>query len=188
MILISDILDFNKIEAGKLELSEVPVNIEEFVKKVISQFEGQVKLRDCILRQTIDERLDMELFTDETRLYQILSNLLSNAIKFTDEGSISLEVKKLFRSSTKATIQFIVKDTGIGIPKEKHREIFESFTQADVNTTRKYGGTGLGLAIIKKLISMFNSELILGKRRGKRKHILFYTGVKNQRRPEIVYQ
>ncbi|MBC7829240.1 MAG: response regulator [Chitinophagaceae bacterium] len=167
MLLISDILDFNKIEAGKLELSEVPVNIKEFVRKVISQFENQVNGKGLQFKKEIDDRLDLELFTDETRLYQILSNLLSNAIKFTNQGSISLEVKKLFSSSTKATIQFIVKDTGIGIPKDKHKEIFDSFTQADVNTTRKYGGTGLGLAIIKKLISMFNSELILESEEGK---------------------
>ena len=167
MLLINDILDFNKIEAGKLELSEVPVNMLEFVRKVISQFEGQITVKGLQFKKDIDDRLDMELFTDETRLYQILSNLLSNAIKFTNQGSISFEVKKLLRSSTKATIQFVVKDSGIGIPKSKHKEIFESFTQADIDTTRKYGGTGLGLAIIKKLIAMFNSELFLESEEGK---------------------
>lgn len=167
MLLISDILDFNKIEAGKLELSEEPVNMQEFVKKVISQFEGQIAVKGLQFNKHIDQRLDLELFTDETRLYQILSNLLSNAIKFTSQGSISFEVKKVFSTSTKATVQFIVRDTGIGIPKEKHKEIFESFTQADINTTRKYGGTGLGLAIIKKLIAMFNSELFLESEEGK---------------------
>jgi PAS domain S-box-containing protein len=167
MLLINDILDFNKIEAGKLELSEVPVNMLEFVRKVISQFEGQITIKGLQFKKDIDDRLDMELFTDETRLYQILSNLLSNAIKFTSQGSISFEVKKLLRSSTKATIQFVVKDSGIGIPKSKHKEIFESFTQADIDTTRKYGGTGLGLAIIKKLIAMFNSELFLESEEGK---------------------
>ena len=167
MLLISDILDFNKIEAGKLELSEVPVNMLQFTRKVVSQFEGQITVKGLQFNKEIDERLDLELFTDETRLYQILSNLLSNAIKFTNEGSISLEAKKLFASSTKATIQFIVRDSGIGIPKAKHKEIFDSFTQADVDTTRKYGGTGLGLAIIKKLIAMFNSELVLESEEGK---------------------
>jgi CheY-like chemotaxis protein len=137
------------------------------VQKVISQFDGQIKTKGLSFKTEIDERLDAEFFTDETRLYQILSNLLSNAMKFTEQGGISLEVKKLFSSSTKATIQFVVKDTGIGIPKDKHREIFDSFTQADVNTTRKYGGTGLGLAIIKKLISLFNSELVLESEEGK---------------------
>lgn len=167
MLLISDILDYNKIEAGKLELSEVPINMKEFILKVSSQFEGQITGKGLGFKTEIDERLDTEFFTDETRLYQILSNLLSNAMKFTEHGSISLEVKKLFSSSTKATMQFIVTDTGIGIPKGKHKEIFDSFTQADINTTRKYGGTGLGLAIIKKLIALFNTELILESEEGK---------------------
>jgi PAS domain S-box-containing protein len=167
MLLISDILDYNKIEAGKLELFQAPVNIKEFGQKVISQFDSQVAAKGLVFKTEIDQRLDTEFFTDETRLYQILSNLLSNAIKFTENGSVDFEVKKLFSSSTKASIQFIVRDTGIGIPKIKHKEIFDSFTQADIDTTRKYGGTGLGLAIIKNLISMFNTELILESEEGK---------------------
>lgn len=167
MLLISDILDYNKIEAGKLQLHESPVNMKEFVEKVCSQFRGQINAKGVDFETTIDERLHTEFLTDETRLYQILSNLLSNAMKFTEYGKISLEAKQLYSSSTKATIQFTIKDTGIGIPKNKHKEIFESFTQADINTTRKYGGTGLGLAIIKKLISMFNTELILESDEGK---------------------
>ena len=161
MTLISDILDYNKIEAGKLELAEESLNLKTFVQNVISQFEGQVSAKGLDFQTFIDERVDTEFLTDETRLYQVLSNLLSNAIKFTEQGIISLEVKKIFATSSKASVQFLVKDSGIGIPKSKHKEIFESFTQADVNTTRRYGGTGLGLAIIKKLIGMFNSELVL---------------------------
>jgi PAS domain S-box-containing protein len=187
MLLISDILDFNKIEAGKLELSEVPVNMLEFVNKVISQFEGQITIKGLQFKKEVDNRLDMELFTDETRLYQILSNLLSNAIKFTNQGNITLEVKKLFSSSTKATIQFIVRDSGIGIPKDKHKEIFDFFTQADINTTRKYGGTGLGLAIIKKLIAMFNSELVLESEEGKGSMFYFTLELKiNENRKSFI--
>ncbi|MGM3062935.1 ATP-binding protein, partial [Bacillus cereus group sp. BC318] len=88
----------------------------------------------------IDQRLDLEVMADETRLNQILSNLLSNAIKFTSQGSITIAARQVMASSTRSTIQFIVRDTGIGIPKAKHKEIFETFTQADVDTTRKYGG------------------------------------------------
>jgi signal transduction histidine kinase/CheY-like chemotaxis protein len=166
MMLINDILDYNKIDAGKLELAEAPVNMKEFMQKVASQFASQVKAKDLIFKTDIDERLDLELITDETRLNQVLSNLLSNAIKFTHEGTITLAVRKLFASSAKATIQFIVMDTGIGIPKNKHKEIFDSFTQADVNTTRKYGGTGLGLAITKKIVNKFNSDLLLESEEG----------------------
>ena len=167
MMLINDILDYNKIEAGKLELADSPVNIKQFMQNVASQFAGLVKAKGLEFKTDIDERLDMEFTTDETRLNQVLSNLLSNAIKFTHSGSITMAVRKLFSSSTQATLQFIVMDTGIGIPKNKHKEIFESFTQADVNTTRKYGGTGLGLAITKRIVNKFNSDLLLESEEGK---------------------
>jgi signal transduction histidine kinase/CheY-like chemotaxis protein len=167
MMLINDILDYNKIEAGKLELAESPLNIKEFVQNVASQFAGQIKTKGLEFKTDIDDRLDMEFVTDETRLNQVLSNLLSNAIKFTHTGAITLAVRKLFSSSTQATLQFIVMDTGIGIAKNKHKEIFESFTQADVNTTRKYGGTGLGLAITKRIVNKFNSDLLLESEEGK---------------------
>ncbi|AEW01502.1 multi-sensor hybrid histidine kinase [Niastella koreensis GR20-10] len=161
MMLINDILDYNKMEAGKVELADVPVNIKEFMQKLAGQFSPQIKLKGLEFKIDIDDRLDLEFYTDETRLNQVLSNLLANALKFTHEGTITMAVRKLFSSSTKSTLQFIVMDTGIGIPKNKHKEIFDSFTQADVNTTRKYGGTGLGLAITKRIVNMFNSDLLL---------------------------
>ncbi len=167
MMLINDILDYNKIEAGKLELEKAPVNIKELVSKIAAQFSPQISAKGLFFYSEIDETLDMEVITDPTRLNQVLSNLLSNAMKFTREGSVCLIVKRLFASSTKATIQFMVVDTGIGIPKEKQNEIFASFTQADVDTTRKYGGTGLGLSISRELVSMFNSELQLESSAGK---------------------
>jgi PAS domain S-box-containing protein len=167
LMLINDILDYNKMEAGKVELADVPVNIKEFMHKVASQFSPQVKAKSLEFKIDIDDRLDMELYTDETRLNQVLGNLLSNAIKFTHEGTITMAVRKLFSSSAKSTLQFIVMDTGIGIPKNKHKEIFDSFTQADVNTTRKYGGTGLGLSITKRIVNMFNSDLLLESEEGK---------------------
>jgi PAS domain S-box-containing protein len=167
MMLINDILDYNKIEAGKLELAEAPVNMKELMQKIASQFAGQIKAKGLHFKIDIDDRLDMEFITDETRLNQVLSNLLSNAVKFTHTGTITLAVRKLFSTSSLATLQFIVMDTGIGIPKNKYKEIFESFTQADVNTTRKYGGTGLGLAITKKIVNKFNSDLLLESEEGK---------------------
>jgi signal transduction histidine kinase/CheY-like chemotaxis protein len=167
MVLINDILDYNKMEAGKLELALRPVNLKQFLHNLVSPFSVQAANKQLELTLDIDESLDTEFITDETRLNQVLSNLLSNAIKFTHEGRIVFSVKRLFSSSQKATVQFIVEDSGIGIAKEKHREIFGSFTQADVNTTRKYGGTGLGLAISKSLVNMFNSELMLESEPGK---------------------
>ena len=167
MVLINDILDYNKIEAGKLELASSPLNIKQFVQRVANQFHGQAVAKGLKFVTDIDERLNLELMTDETRLNQVLSNLLSNAIKFTHQGTITVAARKIFATSTKATLQFIVRDTGIGIPTNKHKEIFESFTQADVDTTRKYGGTGLGLSITKKLVNKFNSELMLESEPGK---------------------
>jgi PAS domain S-box-containing protein len=167
MMLINDILDYNKMEAGKVELADVPVNIKEFMQKLASQFSPQIKSKGLEFKVDIDDRLDLEFYTDETRLNQVLSNLLANALKFTHQGTITMAVRKLFSSSTKSTLQFIVMDTGIGIPKNKHKEIFDSFTQADVNTTRKYGGTGLGLAITKRIVNMFNSDLLLESEEGK---------------------
>lgn len=173
MVLINDILDYHKIEAGKLELEEMPVNIMQFMNRIISQFAHQVHAKGLAFHTAIDIHLDNEMFTDETRLNQVLSNLLSNAIKFTERGSISLTAKQLFSTSEKATVQFVVKDTGIGIPENKHREIFRSFTQADIDTTRKFGGTGLGLTISKRLINMFNSELMLKSQEGKGSEFFF---------------
>jgi PAS domain S-box-containing protein len=167
MMLINDILDYNKMEAGKVELADVPVNIKEFMQKIAGQFSPQIKSKGLEFKIDIDDRLDLEFYTDETRLNQVLSNLLANSLKFTHQGSITMAVRRLFSSSTKSTLQFIVMDTGIGIPKNKHKEIFDSFTQADVNTTRKYGGTGLGLAITKRIVNMFNSDLLLDSEENK---------------------
>jgi PAS domain S-box-containing protein len=167
MTLVSDILDYNKIEAGKLALEEAPVNIKELAGNIAAQFAPQVAQKNLHFFTEIADGLDMEVITDQTRLNQVLSNLLSNAIKFTQVGSVCLIVKKLFSSSSNVTIQFMVVDSGIGVAKEKQKEIFASFTQADVDTTRKYGGTGLGLSISKKLVNMFNSDLILESTPGK---------------------
>ncbi|MEP6748758.1 MAG: response regulator [Bacteroidota bacterium] len=167
MLLINDILDYNKIEAGKLQLEEAPVNISHLSSRIAAQFSPQITAKGLHFYTEIDEELDLEVITDQTRLNQVLSNLLSNAIKFTKEGSICLIVKRLFASSSKVTIQFMVVDTGIGIPKEKQKEIFASFTQAEIDTTRKYGGTGLGLSISKELVHMFNSDLVVESTPGK---------------------
>lgn len=166
MVLINEILDFNKIESGKVELENVPVNIRTLMRKLETQFSTQVQEKGLTFLIDADEKLEAEFLTDETRLNQILSNLLSNAIKFTHKGFITLGARKVSSSSKKSMIQFMVKDTGIGIPAGKQQEIFESFTQADTDTTRKYGGTGLGLAITKKLVSLFSGELMLDSREG----------------------
>ena len=167
MLLINEILDFNKIEAGRFELETIPVDIRAFLQKIGAQFSIQAQAKGLSFNLQVDDQLDSEFMTDETRLNQIFSNLLSNAIKFTHKGGITMVAKKIFSTSKKATVQFMVQDTGIGIPANKQQEIFESFTQADSATTRKYGGTGLGLAISKKLVNLFSGELLLRSEEGK---------------------
>lgn len=167
MVLINEILDFNKIESGRFELENVPVNMRAFLRKLETQFSVQAHTKGLLFLVDIDENLEAEFLTDETRLNQILSNLLSNATKFTHTGGITLGARKISSTSKKSTVQFMVQDTGIGIPAHKQQEVFDSFTQADTNTTRKYGGTGLGLAISKKLVSLFSGELMLKSEEGK---------------------
>jgi signal transduction histidine kinase len=167
MVLINEILDFNKIESGRFELENVPVNMRAFLRKLETQFSAQAHAKGLLFLVDIDENLEAEFLTDETRLNQILSNLLSNATKFTHTGGITLGARKISSTSKKSTVQFMVQDTGIGIPAHKQQEVFDSFTQADTNTTRKYGGTGLGLAISKKLVSLFSGDLMLKSEEGK---------------------
>ncbi len=187
MMLINEILDFNKIEAGKLQLGNGPVDLKEFLKKISLQFAAQAQAKGLTFKTDVDESLDIEVITDETRLNQVFSNLLSNAIKFTHQGEIVLVARKIFSTSQKATIQFMVKDTGIGIPANKQQEIFESFTQADVNTTRKYGGTGLGLAITKKLVHLFHGDLLLEseEKRGSTFHFTLKLQINENRKQYI---
>jgi signal transduction histidine kinase len=173
LTLVNDILDHTKMEAGKMELATAPFNMKQFVERVSTQFSQQVEAKGLIFKTHVDPTLDIELITDQTRLQQVLANLLSNAIKFTHEGSITFSVTKLIASSTKVTVQYMVQDTGIGIPENKRKEIFESFTQANIETTRKYGGTGLGLTITKELLQIFNTELILQSEENKGTKFMF---------------
>ena len=173
LMLVSDILDHTKIEEGKMKLVNSPVNMKNFVEKNISQFRNRIETKGLSFHTNLDPALDLELITDETRLQQVISNLLSNSIKFTQKGSITLEVKRIVSSSSKATVQFIIEDTGIGIPENKRKEIFESFIQADIETTRKYGGTGLGLTISKDILKMFGSELVLQSEENKGSKFMF---------------
>ncbi|HKP31601.1 MAG TPA: ATP-binding protein [Chitinophagaceae bacterium] len=178
MVLINDILDTTKIEAGKLELNEASANLHEFSRKTALQFTSIAMAKGLSFKTDIDPNLDIELLYDETRLQQVLNNLLSNAIKFTQEGYVSLTCQCLGKSSQHAIVRFEVEDTGIGIANNKHKEIFDSFTQADVNTTRKYGGTGLGLAISKKLVEMFGGTLEVSSEAGKGSKFYFTIEVK----------
>jgi len=159
MQLVNDILDFSKIEAGKMQLENTQFSLKDFLQKVVTSFSPSVSAKKLDFKVQIDEKTDLEVYGDETRLNQVMNNLLSNALKFTKEGDIEMTVKMVALKSASADIYFSVSDTGIGIPQNKIRQIFESFTQADIETTRKYGGTGLGLAITQRIVEQMGGNL-----------------------------
>ncbi|HEY6502820.1 MAG TPA: ATP-binding protein [Chitinophagaceae bacterium] len=165
--LINDILDLSKLEAHKVSLERIPVDIPKFINTVASTFGNQFKDKNLAFDVIIDDNLKRAVITDPTRLNQVLTNLLSNALKFTLYGGVKLEVKALSVKSESNHIEFSVSDTGIGISDEKKKRIFKQFTQADEKTTRKYGGTGLGLTISKKLVELMGGELRVDSRHNK---------------------
>ncbi len=152
MGIVNNILDISKIEAGKLEFEQKEFSLESLLKGLNQTFQFRMIDKDLTLDISFDKRIENYLVGDPTRLKQVLFNLLGNAFKFTSEGSIGIHTMLLAQTSDTFTIQFDVFDTGIGIASDKLDTIFESFKQADVSVTRKYGGTGLGLAIVKQLV------------------------------------
>lgn len=160
MSLVNDILDYNKIEAGKIELEKSPFNLAAMLDKTSILFHTQAKEKNLHFELKADAVLNREVLGDITRLRQVLNNLLGNAIKFTEKGTVQLTASVVKQLSDKqCVIGFTVSDTGIGIESSKMNKIFDSFTQADANTTRKYGGTGLGLTISRRLLELMDSQL-----------------------------
>lgn len=159
LALINDILDFSKIEAGKVELETTGFRLKDLIESVQQSFTFQAKEKRIDFVIDYDEHIPSTTMGDPVRLNQILNNLISNALKFTKEGSVKLNVKLLHDTEEHVTVSFKIKDTGIGIPKDKISVIFEGFTQASADTTRRFGGTGLGLAIVKNLLELHNSQL-----------------------------
>ncbi|EGR1295165.1 response regulator [Vibrio alginolyticus] len=161
MTIIDDILDFSKVEAGKVELEYTSYDLRELLDDVISLHSVKAKQKNLQLLSDIDPHLPTEVQGDATRLKQVLNNLLSNAIKFTERGHVKLLVALSRLDGETALIRFRVVDSGIGIAKEHQQAIFERFQQADGSTTRKYGGTGLGLAIAAQLVNLMGGEIQL---------------------------
>ncbi len=160
LYIINDILDFSKLEAGKLLISKAPFNLKDIGHFIEMLFQVQITEKKVHFSCHLEDGMPLNLTGDDDRLKQILTNLVSNAIKFTSVGgNISLKISMVKKEEETAYIQFSVKDTGIGIPKEKLKTIFERFEQADSATTRKYGGTGLGLSIVKQLTNLQNGSI-----------------------------
>lgn len=155
--IINEILDFSKIEAGKMSLEYTPCQVFSFVEKIQQMFETQSEEDKTEFQIFVDPKLPKAFIADSLRLEQVLINLLGNAFKFTKGGSVELHLRNIVEGKYNFSME--VKDTGIGIEKEKIDSLFESFTQEDASTTRKYGGTGLGLSITKSIIDMFDGKI-----------------------------
>ncbi len=159
LIIINDILDFSKIRAGKIEVESIDFNLGEILQGLYNTFRFKTEEKNLKFINKIDPSLPDVIIGDPVRLNQILINLIGNAIKFTEIGSITIECLQVKRDDELVTIKFSVTDTGIGIKEDKLGTIFESFSQAASDTTRKYGGTGLGLTISKQLIEIQGGEI-----------------------------
>lgn len=157
--LVNDVLDYNKIQAGKLDLEVLRFNLIDILKQLHSMFTRAAEEKNIHFSVQLSTSLPTFLIGDPTRLLQILSNLVSNAIKFTAEGSVTLRARTMEQSEQICTIEFKVEDTGIGIPEDKLHLLYEPFSQLRSETHRKYGGSGLGLLIVKNLVEAMNGSV-----------------------------
>jgi PAS domain S-box-containing protein len=157
--LLNDILDFSKIEAGKLDFDTVDFSIRDCVQNALRSLHYQALAKELELRSQFGPDVPECVIGDPGRLRQILVNLVGNAIKFTERGKVEVKVLTEARSGDTVQLRFAVRDTGIGIPEDKRKVIFDTFSQADASTTRKYGGTGLGLTICSRLVEMMGGRI-----------------------------
>ncbi|MDQ1270956.1 MAG: hypothetical protein QG618_2268, partial [Thermodesulfobacteriota bacterium] len=166
LLIINDILDFTKIEAGKLALESTPCNLESLVRETVDIIAGQAESKGLTLIVDIGQLGSPFVNADPLRIRQVLLNLLSNALKFTNKGTIRVRVQTLEEKNAFTKVRFSVKDTGIGMEKEVCDRLFKPFTQADESTTREFGGTGLGLAISKQLVELMGGRISCESRSG----------------------
>lgn len=175
--IINDILDFTKLDSGKVELSAVDFNLRELVQSLYQSFSFKAKEKGIVFDIEYDARMAFFVKGDSYRLSQVLNNLISNAIKFTQTGSVKLKVEMAEDKGHSFVARFSVIDTGIGIPLDKQEKIFEQFTQADSDTTRIYGGTGLGLSISARLVELMGSIILIDSAPGKGSTFHFSIGL-----------
>jgi PAS domain S-box-containing protein len=179
--IINDILDFSKIEAGKLEMENIPFDLRSLLKDFSAMMSLRVEKKGLEFICAASPEVPSLLLGDPGRLRQILINLAGNAIKFTNQGEIFVQVSLGSETQTHAMLHFSVKDTGVGIPREKQKHLFESFTQADTSTTRKYGGTGLGLTISQTLCQLMGGSINLNSEEGRGSEFCFTAKFEKQR-------
>ncbi len=167
IVLINDILDLAKVDAGKMVFEETPFKLGSSISAMLHLFELKIQEKNLVLIKEYDEKIPTVLVGDPVRLHQIILNLISNAVKFTTTGSITIQVLLQEEDEEKAVIRFSVTDTGIGIAQDKMNSIFENFQQASSGTSRIYGGTGLGLAIVKQLVEAQDGKIKVESEVGK---------------------
>lgn len=158
---INDILDYSKIEAGKLDMEKVEFNIYALFESISDLFEYQALEKGIGFEVAIDPKTPSMLIGDPLRITQVLNNLIGNALKFTDSGEIKMQIEHLWSDAKDVRLKFLIHDTGIGISPEQQQQLFQPFAQADASNTRKYGGTGLGLMISKQLVQLMGGVLNL---------------------------
>ncbi|QIN82318.1 PAS domain S-box protein [Rubrobacter tropicus] len=159
LVIINDILDFSKIEAGKVSLEELDFDLRATVEDVVGMLAGRAQEKGLEMINFVEYDVPTNLTGDPFRLRQVLTNLLGNAIKFTEEGEVVVRTSLVEETPKGATVRISVQDTGIGMTEEQRGRLFQSFSQADASTTRRYGGTGLGLAISKRLVELMGGEI-----------------------------
>jgi PAS domain S-box-containing protein len=159
LILINDILDFSKLEAGEMRLDCIEFNLSRCIEETIDLLATQAQSKQLELIYLVDSEIASTLIGDPTRLRQVLMNLTGNALKFTQKGEVVVHASLQIQTPTTTTLYFEVRDTGIGINAQDQHKLFQSFSQVDASTTRKYGGTGLGLAICKQLVTLMGGEI-----------------------------
>lgn len=167
LLIVNDLLDTAKIEAGKMNFEEIPFSIKEVVSSVVTLLHYKAAEKDLVLSAKIADEVPEYLIGDPTRLNQVLINLAGNAVKFTEKGSVEIIINCVKREENHITLQMDVRDTGIGISEEKLPTVFDSFTQANNDTSRKYGGTGLGLTIARQIIELQNGAITVESTLGK---------------------
>ena len=159
LVIINDVLDFSKIEAGMLNLEVIDFDLNKLCKEVHDSLSHKARRKKVVYETMIEADVPVMLKGDPVRLRQVLTNLCENAVKFTESGSVMVTVTLLEKTDTTVTLRFEVSDTGIGIPPGHLEKIFDSFSQVDASTTRRFGGTGLGLAISKRLVALLGGQI-----------------------------
>ncbi len=184
--LLNDVLDISKIEAGRMEIEEIDFNLAEVVRETLKALAVRAHERGLELAVHMPMSIPHGLRGDPTRIRQVLFNLVGNAIKFTEQGEVIVDIEQQWQTDEEVGLQFSVTDTGIGIPKDRLKKIFESFTQVDASMARRFGGTGLGLTITAELVRLMDGKLWVKSQLGKGSTFFFTLTLKlgdNSTRP-----